>query len=75
MFPIRGMVKMNDEEPVRDKDGKLVPVVDYPFAEDGLDIWMAMKEWFGEYLAIYYPDDKTVRFKNLTKMSTWLQEI
>jgi len=60
------MVEMNGKDPVRDENGKLVPLVHYPFAEDGLDIWMAMKEWFGAYLAIYYPDDATVRL-NLQK--------
>ena len=48
-----------------DKTGRLQPVIDYPFAEDGLDIWYAMREWFGSYLAIYYTDDKQVSLCNL----------
>ena len=43
-----------------DKTGRLQPVIDYPFAEDGLDIWYAMRDWFGSYLAIYYTNDKQV---------------
>lgn len=40
--------------------GRLKPVIDYPFAEDGLDIWYAMRDWFGSYLAIYYTNDQQV---------------
>lgn len=43
-----------------DDNGRLKPVIDYPFAEDGLDIWYAMRDWFGSYLAIYYTDDQQV---------------
>ena len=42
----------------RDAEGqRLKPVIDYPFAEDGLDIWYAMRDWFDAYLRLYYDDD------------------
>ena len=42
----------------RDAEGqRLRPVIDYPFAEDGLDIWYAMRDWFDAYLRLYYDDD------------------
>lgn len=47
-------------QPIRDAAKRVVPLVDYPFAQDGLDIWYAMQEWFGQYLAIYYPSDAQV---------------
>lgn len=43
-----------------EETGRLQPVIDYPFAEDGLDIWYAMRDWFGSYLAIYYTNDQQV---------------
>ncbi|CAK0787323.1 hypothetical protein CVIRNUC_010541 [Coccomyxa viridis] len=42
----------------RDAEGqRLKPVIDYPFAEDGLDIWYAMRDWFDAYLRLYYDDN------------------
>ncbi|CAL8464299.1 g3834 [Coccomyxa elongata] len=49
---LRGMASPDEST------GRLKPVIDYPFAEDGLDIWYAMRDWFGSYLAIYYTDDQ-----------------
>ena len=49
---------MEDGEPKRKDDGRVIPSIDYPFAEDGLDIWYAMHKWFSEYLGLYYDDDK-----------------
>lgn len=51
------MVKVDASgSPVRDTKGHLQPLIDYPYAEDGLQIWYAMKEWFGAYLRLYYDD-------------------
>jgi hypothetical protein len=47
-------------QPIRDAAKRVVPLVDYPFAQDGLDIWYAMQDWFGRYLAIYYPSNAQV---------------
>ncbi|BDA49833.1 Lipoxygenase 2.3, chloroplastic [Coccomyxa sp. Obi] len=49
---LRGMANQDEDT------GRLKPVIDYPFGEDGLDIWYAMRDWFGSYLAIYYTDDQ-----------------
>jgi hypothetical protein len=55
------MVKTDTHgKPVRDKNNRVVPVVSYPYAEDGLDIWYALQSWFGEYLSLYYNDSKKV---------------
>jgi hypothetical protein len=51
------MVETKDGQPVRDESGHVKPLIDYPFAEDGLEIWYAMRDWFGEYLALYYDDN------------------
>eukprot|EP00884_Botryococcus_braunii_P020118 jgi/Botrbrau1/6790/Bobra.0057s0024.2 len=52
----RGMVKTGaDEKPVRE-NGKLVPRIDFPYAEDGLDIYYAIRNYFTDYLSIYYSD-------------------
>jgi len=56
MIPGRGMVETKDGQPVRE-NGHLKPVIDYPFAEDGLDVWYAMQDWFGAYLGLYYDNN------------------
>lgn len=64
------MVATEGGKPVRDADGRLKPAIDYPFAEDGLDIWYAMHQWFGNYLRLYYDDntpDKKVRYIGLSQ--------
>ena len=48
---------MENGQPKR-RDGRVIPSIDYPFAEDGLAIWYAMHEWFREYLSLYYNDAK-----------------
>ncbi|CAL5041925.1 unnamed protein product [Urochloa decumbens] len=41
---------------VEGKDGKLeLTIEDYPYANDGLLIWDAIKEWVSDYVAHYYP--------------------
>ena len=53
----RGMVKVDSSgSPIRDAKGHVQPSIDYPYAQDGLQIWYAMKEWFGAYLRLYYDD-------------------
>ena len=42
--------------PVRDDKGHVQPLIDYPYAQDGLQIWYAMKEWFRAYCRLYYDD-------------------
>ncbi len=58
----RGMVQTDKAGiPVRDSAERLVPALDYPYAQDGLDIWYAMRDWFGAYLQLYYASDAQVR--------------
>eukprot|EP00884_Botryococcus_braunii_P022835 jgi/Botrbrau1/9235/Bobra.0028s0030.1 len=66
----RGMVKMKnkgafglkrDKVPLRDSNGRLEPVMDYPYAQDGLDIWYCIKDFFDTYLRIYYSDTEPGR--------------
>src|SRR5262249_14992652 len=39
--------------------GETVPF-DYPYRDDALLLWEAIRDWVGSYLAIFYPDDGTV---------------
>ncbi|KAL6874154.1 hypothetical protein ACP4OV_014236 [Aristida adscensionis] len=41
---------------VQGKDGKLeLAIEDYPYANDGLLVWDALKQWASDYVAHYYP--------------------
>ncbi|XP_044955679.1 lipoxygenase 2.2, chloroplastic [Hordeum vulgare subsp. vulgare] len=41
---------------VRGEDGKLeLAIEDYPYANDGLLVWDAIKQWASDYVAHYYP--------------------
>ncbi|KAF7081959.1 hypothetical protein CFC21_085850 [Triticum aestivum] len=41
---------------VRGEDGKLeLAIEDYPYANDGLLVWDAIKQWASDYVAYYYP--------------------
>ena len=52
----RGMLKTDASgEPVR-VNGRVQPLVPYPYADDGLDVWYALSSYFEEYLSIYYSD-------------------
>ena len=65
------MVKLDGSgNAVRDDKGRVIPVVDYPYAQDGLDIWYAMRAWFGNYLGLYYKDGEQGKQVSLTKQHT-----
>lgn len=53
---IRGFLQANDSS---DLKAKLL-LEDYPYAEDGLEIWTAMHEYFTDYVNHYYADDDEV---------------
>lgn len=38
----------------------LLQTVDYPYAQDGLDLWRIIEDWSFEFCALYYPDDAAV---------------
>ena len=42
-------------QPVR-VNRRVQPLVPYPYADDGLDVWYAFSAYFEEYLSIYYSD-------------------
>lgn len=66
----RGMVTTDEAgEAIRDSAKRVVPLVDLSFAQDGLDIWYAMQDWFGQYLAIYYPNDAQVHIVDIKQHS------
>uniref|UniRef100_J3LRW3 Lipoxygenase n=1 Tax=Oryza brachyantha TaxID=4533 RepID=J3LRW3_ORYBR len=48
-------------------------IEDYPYAVDGLEIWHAIEQWVGEYLAIYYPDDGVLRGD--AELQAWWTEV
>uniref|UniRef100_A0A0E0KHV4 Lipoxygenase n=1 Tax=Oryza punctata TaxID=4537 RepID=A0A0E0KHV4_ORYPU len=48
-------------------------IKDYPYAADGLEIWHAIEQWVGEYLAIYYTDDGVLRGD--AELQAWWTEV
>ncbi|KAL6643139.1 hypothetical protein ACP70R_021320 [Stipagrostis hirtigluma subsp. patula] len=48
-------------------------IKDYPYAVDGLDIWMAIKEWVTDYCAIYYAGDSAV--VSDSELQGWWREV
>lgn len=60
------------EDPAAEHGVKLV-IDDYPFANDGLLIWSAIKKWVQEYILHYYPD--STQIKNDTELQAWWYEV
>ncbi|KAJ1695947.1 hypothetical protein LUZ63_012645 [Rhynchospora breviuscula] len=60
------------EDPAAEHGLKLV-IDDYPFANDGLLIWSAIKKWVQEYISHYYPDSAQIR--NDTELQAWWYEV
>uniref|UniRef100_A0A0E0D510 Lipoxygenase n=1 Tax=Oryza meridionalis TaxID=40149 RepID=A0A0E0D510_9ORYZ len=48
-------------------------IKDYPYAADGLEIWHAIEQWVGEYLAIYYTNDGVLRGD--AELQAWWTEV
>ncbi|KAJ3683174.1 hypothetical protein LUZ60_013401 [Juncus effusus] len=46
---------------------------DYPFATDGLDVWIAIKKWVHNYCTSFYYDDVAVISD--TELQSWYTEI
>lgn len=46
---------------------------DYPYGADGLDIWIAIKNWVIEYCSYFYEDDDSLRSDN--EIQEWWSEI
>ncbi|KAL6628990.1 hypothetical protein ACP70R_028755 [Stipagrostis hirtigluma subsp. patula] len=46
---------------VRKDDGELeLTIKDYPYANDGLRVWDAVKQWAADYVKVYYKSDADV---------------
>ncbi|KAK8579138.1 hypothetical protein V6N13_142358 [Hibiscus sabdariffa] len=46
---------------------------DYPYGRDGLDVWLAIQTWVGDFCDIFYEDDRSV--KSDTEIQAWWLEI
>ncbi|KAG4193052.1 hypothetical protein ERO13_A07G196300v2 [Gossypium hirsutum] len=53
--------------------GALMLFQDYPYGLDGLDIWLAIQTWVGDFCDIFYEDDPSV--KSDTEIQAWWSEI
>nr|CAB3486582.1 unnamed protein product [Digitaria exilis] len=59
---------------VQGKDGKLeLTIEDYPYANDGLLIWDAIKEWASDYVKHYY--SSTDDITNDEELQGWWEEV
>ncbi|KAE8820451.1 Lipoxygenase 2.2, chloroplastic [Hordeum vulgare] len=59
---------------VRGEDGKLeLAIHDYPYANDGLLIWDAIKQWAFDYVAHYYPC--AVDIVDDVELQAWWNEV
>ncbi|KAA0041375.1 hypothetical protein IC582_009828 [Cucumis melo] len=61
-----------EEDPTASHGLKL-HIKDYPFANDGLILWDALKQWVTEYVNHYYPDPYLVTTD--TELQAWWTEI
>ncbi|WCJ18984.1 Lipoxygenase 2 chloroplastic [Euphorbia peplus] len=55
------------------KHGLKLMIEDYPFANDGLILWDAIKQWVTDYVNEYYPDANKV--KSDKEVQVWWEEV
>lgn len=65
----RGLAKGDPKNP----ESLELLIKDYPYAVDGLDIWMATRKWVSDYCAIYYSDDGAVARDS--ELQGWWSEV
>ncbi|KFK26685.1 hypothetical protein AALP_AA8G279900 [Arabis alpina] len=53
--------------------GVRLTIPDYPFANDGLMLWDALKEWVTNYVKHYYPDARLIILDN--ELQEWWSEV
>ena len=53
--------------------GLKLTIEDYPFAQDGLDLWDIIKQWVTDYVSHYYPDPSLVESDE--ELQAWWTEI
>ena len=68
-FSFRGMAV---EYPTAEHGLKL-SIEDYPFANDGLILWDAIKQWVRDYVNHYYPDSSLVESDK--ELQDWWTEV
>lgn len=69
MCELRGMA-------VRDattKSGVKLVIEDYPYAADGLELWVAVKEYMADHVAIFYESDEVVQED--AELQAWWSEV
>lgn len=52
-------------------DAKLLP--DYPYRDDGIEIWNAIHQWVSDYLSIYYLKDADL--ERDTELQAWFADL
>lgn len=52
-------------------DAEVLP--DYPYRDDGMLVWQAIRSWVSEYLGLYYTADSDVAGD--TELAAWAQEV
>ncbi|XP_021671104.1 linoleate 13S-lipoxygenase 2-1, chloroplastic-like [Hevea brasiliensis] len=55
------------------KHGLKLAIEDYPFANDGLILWDAIKQWVTDYVNYYYPEASKVAYDN--ELQAWWEEV
>nr|XP_043612882.1 linoleate 13S-lipoxygenase 2-1, chloroplastic-like [Erigeron canadensis] len=65
----RGMAEEDPNSP----HGLKLAIEDYPYANDGLDLWDAIKGWVTDYVNHYYPEQKLVASD--VELQAWWTEI
>ncbi|XP_044478598.1 linoleate 13S-lipoxygenase 2-1, chloroplastic-like [Mangifera indica] len=65
----RGMAVEDPNSPY----GLKLTIEDYPYANDGLVLWDALKQWMTDYVNHYYPDPKLVASDQ--ELQAWWKEI
>ncbi|GER25055.1 lipoxygenase [Striga asiatica] len=65
----RGMAVEDPNAP----HGLKLTIEDYPFANDGLLIWDAIKQWVTDYVTHYYPEPYLIQSDN--ELQSWWTEI
>ncbi|MBA0633777.1 hypothetical protein Godav_025664 [Gossypium davidsonii] len=66
---IRGMAEEDPNAP----HGLRLTINDYPFANDSLLIWDALKQWVSAYVTHYYPNSSVVESNK--ELQKWWEEI
>ncbi|KAK9170128.1 hypothetical protein Syun_002268 [Stephania yunnanensis] len=61
------------EEDPNAEHGLKLAIQDYPFANDGLILWDAIREWVSDYVNHYYPHTSTI--EDDKELQAWWTEV